>query len=466
MLLAERLRKIGLEGVFVAGRAALAALAVAGPAGLQGHVGVLKLVVVVAKRTAVVGILAQDAPLALGLGECFGVGAGQLAIHATEIVSCAAAKQLARSRRSRERAEQIAAIATKVTVYRPRQRQALVLAQVVVQAQRAVVPVSVAFARAVLGQGRAILLAIAPELKLVGVVPSARIGRGREPELALLEVERGTQAGVAVASRGPYPAVEALVHALFQHDVDDAGRAFAVVFGRRRGDDFDALNLVSGNAFQRFSQVAGQRGRGLVVHQHLKVAGAAHRHLTVAVHGQQGGLAQYIGRRAAGVSHVLVGVVYHAVGAHFHHWLRADDDGLPERRARGGQAESADIGGSGRDGYGPRLGAVAHVAYPQAGRAGRKLGERKAAIVVGGHARDGFVVGRGGQQHHRGVGHSRFLKRIEHHAGERAGGRNGGGWSRRGLSVSSGRQPGTAGQHQTQNEVALHQEKRDRIEAE
>ena len=350
------------------------------------------------------------------------------------------------------------------------QGQGLLLAQVIVEAHRAVVPPAAVLARAGLGQGRAVELAVelaeAGARRLTGPVPAARAARRREAHLALFEVERGANVRVAVAPRPVHAAIQALVHALFQHDVDDAGRAFAIVLSRRRGDNFDRFNLLGRNTFQGFGQVAGQRGRRPVVHQYLEVAGAAHFHVAIAVHGQQRSFAEHVSSGTTGVSRVLVGVVHHAVGPDFHHRLRADDHSFTERRAGPGQLESTGIRGAGRDGYGPGLGAVAHVAHPQPGRAGRKLAKREAALVVGRHAGNGLIVGRGRQQYHRGIGHGLALERVEHGAGERAGGRNGGGRSRRGLGVSSGRQPGTAGQHQTQNEVALHQEKRDRMEAE
>nr|GFD45930.1 hypothetical protein [Tanacetum cinerariifolium] len=137
------------------------------------------------------------------------------------------------------------------------------------------------------------------------------------------------------------------------------------------------------NALERLGQVAGQRGRGLVIDEHLKVAGAAHGHVAFAIHGQQRRLAQHVLGGATRVADVLVGVVDKAVGLHFYHGFLAHHHGFGEGGGGGRQPDGTQRGGPARHGHGQRARAVAHVAHAQPKGTGRQLGERKLAGIVG-----------------------------------------------------------------------------------
>ena len=136
---------------------------------------------------------------------------------------------------------QVVVVLAPVAVQRAGQRQALVVGQVVVGPQGAVVEPALVVARATLGQQ-----IVAPSGKpnpVANEFARPKVGtsaeRGSEVEFSFSEIERAIAPGVAVATRGAHPAVQALVHALFQHNVDDASRALAIVLSRRRSDDFD-----------------------------------------------------------------------------------------------------------------------------------------------------------------------------------------------------------------------------------
>ena len=64
----------------------------------------------------------------------------------------------------------------------------------------------------------------------VGVVEAAEAGV--QAQLAAPRVQRAVQALVTVAYGGAYAAIGTLQGVLFQHDVDDAARALAIIAGR------------------------------------------------------------------------------------------------------------------------------------------------------------------------------------------------------------------------------------------
>nr|GFD58813.1 hypothetical protein [Tanacetum cinerariifolium] len=77
---------------------------------------------------------------------------------------------------------------------------------------------------------------------------------GVHAQLAAPHVQGAVYILVAVAHARPNVAVGALQVILLQHDVDDPARTLGIVLRRRRGNDFDGLNLVGRNLLERVGQ--------------------------------------------------------------------------------------------------------------------------------------------------------------------------------------------------------------------
>ena len=176
---------------------------------------------------------------------------------------------------------------------------------------------------------------MASEAAGAGAVVHVATGTAVQAHFATAQVQVGVGVGAAVAGGPAHAAVHAIQLILFQHDIDYPSRAFAVVFGAGRGNNFHALNLVGGQLLEGVGQITGQDAAGLVVDEHPHAAAAAQLHVALQVYVEQRHFTQHVGRHAAFVGQVLLGVVHQPVGQHFHDWLRAGHGYFVEALAAG-----------------------------------------------------------------------------------------------------------------------------------
>ena len=131
---------------------------------------------------------------------------------------------------------------------------------------------------------------LAPAFRCVGAVPAVHLKEerlDRSGELALLDGERGSAVLLAgVESRVVVEAAVVAVELLAGgDDVDDAARAFGVVFHRGFGDDFDLLDLRGGHTADHVLEILEHRRRPSV-DQHLEIALSVELHVALGVDGQ------------------------------------------------------------------------------------------------------------------------------------------------------------------------------------